>query len=129
MKHLTRLEELGMLALSVALFSALEYRWWWYPALILLPDISMAGYMFGTKAGARIYNLFHHKGTAILIYLLGLYAGSPPLQLAGIILFGHASMDRIFGYGLKYEDSFKHTHLGWIGGAESRKQGDRNGFF
>ncbi|WP_206365138.1 DUF4260 family protein [Sphingobacterium corticibacterium] len=23
-------------------------------------------------------------------------------------------MDRIFGYGLKYLDDFKHTHLGWI---------------
>ena len=25
-------------------------------------------------------------------------------------------MDRMFGYGLKYDDAFKHTHLGWIGG-------------
>jgi hypothetical protein len=24
-------------------------------------------------------------------------------------------MDRIFGYGLKYSDSFYHTHLGMIG--------------
>ena len=38
------------------------------------------------------------------------------LQVAGIILFTHSNMDRILGYGLKYPDDFKHTHLGWIGG-------------
>ena len=37
--------------------------------------------------------------------------------IAAIILYGHASMDRIFGYGLKFNDSFHHTHLGWIGKA------------
>lgn len=36
-------------------------------------------------------------------------------MLAGVILFAHASMDRIFGYGLKYADDFKHTHLQEIG--------------
>jgi hypothetical protein len=39
------------------------------------------------------------------------------LQLAGIILFTHSSMDRVFGYGLKYPDSFNNTHLGPIGKA------------
>ena len=32
-----------------------------------------------------------------------------------IILFAHISMDRIFGYGLKFNDSFFNTHLGKIG--------------
>jgi len=35
--------------------------------------------------------------------------------LVGIILFSHSAMDRVFGYGLKYPDSFKNTHLGKIG--------------
>jgi hypothetical protein len=30
-------------------------------------------------------------------------------------LLGHSSFDRVLGYGLKYDDDFKHTHLGWIG--------------
>jgi hypothetical protein len=62
-----------------------------------------------------MYNLAHHKGLALLVYLLGIGVASPVWQLAGIILFGHASMDRIFGYGLKYPDCFQHTHLGPIG--------------
>jgi len=30
-------------------------------------------------------------------------------------MFGHSSMDRMFGYGLKTEEGFKYTHLGMIG--------------
>ncbi|WP_222867763.1 DUF4260 family protein [Sphingobacterium phlebotomi] len=45
----------------------------------------------------------------------GVLLPDPGIVLAGIILFGHSAMDRIFGYGLKYGDDFKHTNLGWIG--------------
>jgi len=31
------------------------------------------------------------------------------------IMLGHASLDRILGYGLKHLDSFNNTHLGIIG--------------
>jgi hypothetical protein len=36
-------------------------------------------------------------------------------MLAGTILLGHSSLDRVLGYGLKYPDSFQNTHLGVIG--------------
>ena len=79
--------------------------------MILVPDVGMIGYLLNPKAGAWIYNLFHHRGIAILLYLLGVFAATPVLLLAGVILLGHASMDRLFGFGLKYPDSFHHTHL------------------
>lgn len=103
-----------MFLLSIYLFSFLDYAWWIYPALILTPDIGMIGYAINTKAGAFSYNLFHHKGIAILVGFLGFWWALPSLQLAGIILFGHASFDRMLGYGLKHPDSFKHTHLGQL---------------
>jgi hypothetical protein len=115
MKNILRLEELAMFGLSVYLFNLLDFAWWVYPVLLLVPDLGMVGYLLNPRAGAFSYNLAHHKGLALLVYLLGIGAASPVLQLAGIILFGHASMDRIFGYGLKYPDSFQHTHLGYIG--------------
>lgn len=105
-----------MFGLSIYLFAQTDLAWWWYPALILAPDIGMLGYLVNTRAGAFTYNLFHHKGLAIVLLCLGWYLSVPGLVLAGIILFGHASMDRIVGYGLKYGDSFRHTHLGWLGG-------------
>lgn len=101
-----------MFLFSIVLFSQTDYPWWVFLALILAPDVGMFGYLINTKIGAFIYNLFHHKGIAIVVFCIGWYFSYPVLELTGIILFGHASMDRIFGYGLKYGDSFKHTHLG-----------------
>ncbi len=115
MKTILKIEELGMFILGIYLFSLLDYQWWWFLVLILTPDIGMLGYLFGNKAGAIGYNIFHHKGVAIIIYFLGIYLSLPLCQLIGIILFSHASMDRIFGYGLKYNKGFKFTHLGEIG--------------
>jgi hypothetical protein len=33
-------------------------------------------------------------------------------------MFSHAAFDRMLGYGLKYEQGFRHTHLGTIGKAQ-----------
>lgn len=114
MKTLLKLEELLMLVLGIYLFSLLNYEWWWFLVLILAPDLGMIGYLFGNREGAVVYNLFHHKGITIVIYLLGAYLSIPLCQLAGIILFSHASFDRALGYGLKYDKGFKYTHLGEI---------------
>ncbi|MFD1603604.1 DUF4260 domain-containing protein [Flavobacterium artemisiae] len=115
MKTVLKLEETALFILGIFLFSRLNYEWWWFLALILAPDLSMIGYAFGNKAGAFFYNAFHHKGIAVLIYVFGCYFDIEMLQLMGIILFSHSAMDRIFGYGLKYEKGFKYTHLGEIG--------------
>ncbi|MBB3124049.1 hypothetical protein FHS04_001558 [Mesoflavibacter sabulilitoris] len=114
MKSVLKLEELLQFALGIYLFSTLSYTWWWFLVLILLPDIGMLGYLINTKTGALTYNVFHHKGLAILIFLVGIYFEIEVVQLTGIILFSHASLDRIFGYGLKYADHFKNTHLGHL---------------
>jgi len=115
MKTIIKLEELGLFILGIYLFSFLSFEWWWFLILILAPDLSMLGYIFGNNSGAFFYNVFHHRGLAILLYILGCYFKIELLQLIGIILFSHAAMDRFFGYGLKYEKGFKYTHLGEIG--------------
>lgn len=115
MKNSLKLEEVLLFGLGVYLFSLLPFEWWWFLVLILVPDIGMLGYLFGNKTGALTYNLFHHKGVAIAIYLTGSYLSMPMIQLIGVILFAHSAMDRIFGYGLKYNKGFKFTHLGEIG--------------
>jgi hypothetical protein len=33
----------------------------------------------------------------------------------GGMLFAHSSLDRVMGFGLKFTDSFNHTHLGVAG--------------
>ena len=115
MKYLLKLEEALMFVFSIALFVKLDFVWWWYPVLLFTPDLSMLGYLGGTKSGALVYNFIHHKALGIAFFIAGALLVNQSLQLAGIILFGHSSMDRVLGYGLKYEDSFQHTHLGMIG--------------
>ena len=115
MKKVIQIEELAMFLLCIYLFSQLSFQWWWYLVLILTPDISMVAYTFGNKTGAIIYNIFHHKALAIAIYIAGLYQQNELLQLIGLILFGHSSMDRMPGYGLKTFQGFKFTHSGEIG--------------
>lgn len=114
MKRLLNLEELGILLLSIVGFAQLPYAWWYYPALLLIPDIGMIGYLAGSRAGAFCYNLCHHRLLASAFLVLGLLWSSPEWLLAGTITFGHISMDRLLGYGLKFNDSFHHTHLGWL---------------
>jgi hypothetical protein len=115
MNQLVKLEEAAQWALSVFLFSQLPFAWWWYPALLLLPDLSMVGYAVNTRVGAAIYNIFHHKALGIAVGTAGWTMDNPLLMLSGVILFGHSAMDRVFGYGLKYPDHFRNTHLGRIG--------------
>jgi hypothetical protein len=115
MQNLIKIEEAAQFLLSIYLFAKLPIAWWWFPALLLVPDISMIGYLFNTHAGAWLYNFFHHKAVAIAVLLLGYVSNNNYIILTGIILFGHSSMDRMLGYGLKFEDSFHHTHLGLIG--------------
>ena len=115
MKILLKLEELGSLLLGMYLFATLEISWWWFVGLFFVPDFSMLGYLAGPKIGAWTYNFFHLKLLGVSVYLLGVFAGSLVIQLAGIVVFSHAAFDRVMGYGLKYETGFKDTHLGKIG--------------
>lgn len=115
MKLLINLEELAQLTATYLGTLWIGFDWWVFFALLLLPDVSMIGYAVNTKVGAFTYNLFHHKGMGAAIAIAGFLTGTNWLLLAGLVLYGHSAMDRIFGYGLKYDDDFKHTHLGWIG--------------
>lgn len=117
MKTQLQLEELALLALGIAglYFQSIHISWWLWPVLFLSPDISMLGYLVNTRLGAITYNLFHHKGVAIALIFAGYFAAAPIILFIGLLLFAHSSFDRLFGYGLKYPDSFQHTHLGMIG--------------
>ncbi len=126
MRNLLKLEELAQFLVCLLALIMNDVPWWAYLLLLLGPDIGMLGYLINPRVGAVTYNVLHHKGLAVLCAFIGigseamnLVAGSTSLAevllLVAIILYGHASMDRIFGYGLKFGDSFQHTHLGWIG--------------
>ena len=127
MKNLLRLEELAQFLLCLFALIASDVPWWPYVLLAIGPDIGMLGYLVNSKVGALTYNVLHHKGVAV-VHLGGaimLGYGQRPMEgllqegsillITGVILYGHASLDRIFGYGLKFGNNFQHTHMGWIG--------------
>ncbi|MGE5073267.1 MAG: DUF4260 domain-containing protein [Anaerolineae bacterium] len=115
MTTLTRLEDLFFGLLAFYLFVSLHFTWWLFFVLLLAPDISMLGYALNTRVGAIVYNLIHHRGLSIAIFIAGSVLHTPWMQAAALILLAHSSFDRVLGYGLKYPDSFQHTHLGFIG--------------
>ena len=121
MKLILQWEELALFVLSAYTLYDMHVQWWVYLLLFLGPDISMLGYAAGNRAGAISYNLFHHKGIAVVFFIAGWLSGIWVLQVIGIVLFGHSCMDRIFGYGLKYFTGFKFTHLGLIGKQDGSK--------
>lgn len=113
MKLIIKLEEIAMFL--VALYFLTIYNlglsaWIWF-FLFFAPDLGMLGYIINTRIGAIAYNLFHHKGLAVSLSLIGYFLHIDVLVAIGLVLLSHASFDRLLGYGLKYNDHFKHTHL------------------
>lgn len=115
MKIIIQLEEAAMLGISIYALYLLNVQWWFYLLLLVGPDVSVLGYLAGSKSGAITYNLFHHKAVAIFLFTIGFINQVWMLQAIGFILFGHSAMDRMLSYGLKYFAGFKFTHLGQIG--------------
>ena len=105
MKTLVKLEELAQVLLSIYLFSLLPFTWWMYPLFFFTPDLSMIVMLLNKRFGELIYNLLHHKGFALGIYIFGGLLGVPLLSLIGVLLFGHSSFDRVLGFGLLDIDS------------------------
>lgn len=120
MKNLLKLEEAAMFGVAVLYFyQQMDFSGWVFWLLILTPDIGMLGYIVNNQVGAQTYNLFHHKGVALAIFMVGLITPNSIAELIGLVLFTHSCMDRMVGYGLKYPDDFKNTHLGRLPGKQS----------
>jgi hypothetical protein len=110
---LLRLEALVALVAGCIAYQRLyPHHWGMFALLFLAPDISLLGYLRpANKASAVFYNLVH---SYVLALGLGLVAwergGVLGVQLA-LILLSHISFDRCLGYGLKFPESFRYTHI------------------
>lgn len=110
-KILLHVEGFAVFALSLYMYWSNEFSWVWFLLFILAPDLSMIGYFFNEKAGAKIYNLFHTYTLSLFLGFLGWQLSNPTIFAVGIIWTAHIGMDRMVGYGLKYPTSFKDNHL------------------
>ena len=103
----------GLLTMCVGVYVYYQYgfNFWIFILLLLVPDVSMLGYLINKKVGANIYNVIHSYSIPLILYVLGNYLSENYLIAASLIWICHIGMDRLVGYGLKYETDFKDTHL------------------
>jgi hypothetical protein len=119
-----RLEGLVIFSLAIAAFNMLGGNWWIFALLILAPDLSMLAWFAGPKTGARIYNLVHTYTLPAALGAVAFALGAMWLVPIALIWVAHIGLDRAIGYGLKYPESFRHTHLGVMGKAKGSTVAD-----
>jgi len=98
-------------AAAVAVYFHAGYPWWLLVALALAPDLSMLGYLAGTRVGAVTYNAVHTYALPVALAAVGWIANAELAVQVGLIWTMHIGIDRTLGYGLKYPTDFKDTHL------------------
>jgi uncharacterized membrane protein len=119
-----RLEAAALLAGALIAYSTTRQHWWLVAVVVLLPDLAMLGYLGGTRIGAFAYNLFHATPVPVLVVGLGWWWHRPLILGLGLVWLAHIALDRLVGYGLKYDDHFEHTHLGVLGRGGQRNVGE-----
>jgi hypothetical protein len=110
---LLRLEACFVLLASAMGFSLLHGSWLIFALLFLAPDISLLGYMArnNLRMGAALYNAAHSYIGPAMLSLLSWRLHSPRFGQLAAIWMAHIAFDRLLGYGLKYSQAFKPTHL------------------
>ena len=108
---LLRMEGFVLLAGALAGYARLGGEWWTFAAAFLLPDVAMAGYVAGTRAGAAAYNLAHTEAIPLGLLGAGVATGRTGWTAAALVWLAHIGVDRMLGYGLKYPTGFGDTHL------------------
>lgn len=110
-RHFLRIEGLAALGIALGTYFELGGPLWLLAVLALAPDVSMLGYLAGPRIGALSYNVFHTYTVPIVLGGVGFWADVPLAVLVAAVWVGHIGVDRVVGFGLKYETGFEDTHL------------------
>ena len=110
-----RVEGLALLAAALVAFAFTGQTWWLLPTTLLLPDLAAVGYLASARTGAFAYNLTHTTSLPLALLGVGLWQAQHLAVAMALVWLAHIGMDRALFYGLKHDDDFRHTHLGWHG--------------
>jgi hypothetical protein len=100
-----------LLAVAIVLYARTDASWWLFAPLFFAPDVAMLGYMAGSRVGAVAYNLAHTTALPLALGLVGVVTDADIVTYLALIWLAHIGFDRVLGYGLKYPEGFKETHL------------------
>lgn len=111
-KLILHFESLIFLISALVFYQLIGANWSMFFLLFFLPDISALAYITKNKRiGAIIYNMFHNYLLVMILVFFSLYIGDEIWMSYAIILFAHINFDRLIGYGLRYTDVFRVTHM------------------
>jgi len=109
---LLRVEGAVVAAAGIGSFVFMDGSLLLFLAVILLPDLSMLGYLHSPRVGAPLYNVAHTYLAPAVVLGAGLWTGESLAVDVGLVWTAHIGVDRVFGLGLKYGDRpFSDTHL------------------
>ncbi|WP_338653803.1 DUF4260 domain-containing protein [Lysinibacillus sp. Y5S-8] len=111
LRKIISLEYVIALIITVFFYGHLDFSWLYFMVFLLLPDITMIGYLLNPKIGAVFYNIGHSFVLPALLLVIGFMMSSSILLMIALIWLAHIFLDRALGYGLKYEEAFQKTHL------------------
>ena len=110
-KLMLHLEGLALLGIALFVYATQGFAWSTFWLLLLAPDLAFIPYLLNRQLGTAVYNLLHTTTLPLALVASALMTDwTLGVQLA-LIWLAHIGMDRTVGYGLKYVDSFKMTHL------------------
>ncbi len=114
-KDLLRLEGAVTFAVATYLYGVVSADWVLFTLLLLVPDVSMLGYLRGGGVGAAVYNLFHTEVGPFVLGAAAVYLDKRLVLALALVWLAHIGLDRALGFGLKLATAFRDTHLGRIG--------------
>lgn len=97
--------------LTLVFYFHLDFSIWLFLVLLFLPDVTMIGYLVNPFYGSIIYNIGHNLLFPLVLVGLAIFLNSEPLVMFALIWLAHIFLDRFLGYGLKYKEAFKATHM------------------
>jgi hypothetical protein len=110
-----RADALAIFMAAVWAMTVTHGRWLWFFGLFLVPDLSIAAYLFRSRVGAVAYNTVHMYAWPLALLATGLANHGSIISSAALSWIAHIALDQTLGYGLKLPTNFEHTALGPIG--------------
>lgn len=120
---LLKLEGFAVFLLALFIYWQQSCGWTLFWSTVLLPDLALLGYLVNAKVGATAYNITHSKLLPSALAVVAIVMGNALFSALALIWFVHIVVDRVLGYGLKYPEGFKVTHLGTIGQIDGEPRG------
>ena len=71
-RALLHAEGVAVAVAAIALYFHADFPWWLLVALVLVPDLSMAGYLAGPAVGAVSYDAAHTYSLPVALAAVGL---------------------------------------------------------